>query len=119
MFARVIRAAALLLLAGQAIIAQAHLHAPARSVAMAVAVALSAEADMRSTPVPERSDGLPDCPVCREIGHAGPYHPPAELVAHVPTAIGLWVAACASSHLLHQRRSHDWRSRAPPALLPA
>ena len=112
MFARLIRAVALLLFAGQAIVVQAHMHAPTRW-----AVATVGEAGATSIPAPTRRDDPLTCPVCREVAHAGAYLTPGPIALAVRTTTDHWspVAVLPTPHT--GRPSHSWQSRAPPSLL--
>ena len=113
-FARFVRAVALLLFAGQAIVAQAHVHAPERW-----AVATVAPAGVASAPAPQRPDDPLTCPVCREVAHAGAYLTPAPVYLPVPGTAERWSPVAGLPIGRSSRPSHSWRSRAPPILLHA
>ena len=111
-FARLIRSVALLLFAGQAIVAQAHVHAPARWVAATVV-----QATATSTPSSQRPDDPLTCPVCREIAHAGAYLTPGPVTLSAPTVADHWSPVAVEPTPYAGRPSHSWQSRAPPILL--
>ena len=112
MFARLIRAVALLLFVGQAIVVQAHVHTPAPW-----AVATVSSAGATSTPAPIRRDDPLNCPVCREVAHAGAYLTPGPVALAIPTTTGHWSPVAVLPTLQTVRPSHSWQSRAPPSLL--
>ena len=108
--ARLSRAVALLLFSWQAIIVQAHLHVrpAAASASMSVAAV--------SSPAPQRPDSPSECPVCREVAHAGQYLSPGPVLVTPPATVAQWRALPTLSIVLRNERSHAWRSRAPPML---
>lgn len=116
MLARLVRAVALLLLAGQAIVVQAHQHAPGTSLR---AVAVAAPVALQSMPGPPRPDDPLSCPVCREIAHAAAYLTPGPVTLAVPTTTGHWSPSAILPTRSAGRPSHSWQSRAPPIELHA
>ncbi len=56
------------------------------------------------------------CPICQELAQAGHYLPPAPIVFDAPLlAVALLAVVAACFPTVQRRRSHDWRSRAPPS----
>lgn len=105
---RAARVAALVLLAWQAVVAQAHVHFADRPVASFVAAGgQTARAGHRpDTPLP--------CPVCREVAHAGQYLSPDVPLVGPPAVIAPVLARASLPMFGRGSRSHAWRSRAPP-----
>jgi hypothetical protein len=58
-----------------------------------------------------------NCPICRELAHAGPVVLPAPVAIDAPAPLVFWFAVSVLLGLALVRRSHAWQSRAPPALL--
>lgn len=109
-FARMI---ALVLLAWQAVVVQAHGHAPQRLLAGAASVAAHGPARLTA---PDRHPDTPaDCPLCQEMAHAGQYLSPAPILFSPPAAVPPALASATRAVLPGAARSHFWRSRAPPA----
>lgn len=111
--ARLLRTLALALLAWQAVVAQAHGHLGAVGGA-AVVSTLAAHST-----APDRPDSPYDCPVCREVAHAGQYLSPGPILFAPPVAATFTVAALTLPIQPRAPPSHAWRSRAPPVPLPA
>jgi hypothetical protein len=57
-----------------------------------------------------------DCPLCREVAHAGAVLLPPSIEIAAPALIASWVAVAALIALALAGRSHAWQSRAPPLL---
>lgn len=117
--ARLIRALALLLLAWQAVLTQSHFHVTGEPIggARTIAASTGAPPSARLSSSPHRSDDPVDCPVCREIAHAGHYLTPAPVLVDRPAGMAPWLAATALTVARGLERSHSWRSRAPPVSL--
>lgn len=97
---------ALLLLLLQALVVPAHRHAGGTpSAASGAAIA---------APVKQSPDHPADCPVCREVAHAGQYLTPGDVVLPVAATGTLVPAASALARVVATAASHSWRSRAPP-----
>jgi hypothetical protein len=62
-------------------------------------------------------DSTDNCPVCREIAHAGHYTMSAAITFHLPRAVSREHYITSTLTLPRKARSHSWRSRAPPQLL--
>jgi hypothetical protein len=104
--------AALLAFSWQGIVAETHRHLqgdPARG-------AVVAKRDGGSKPGQPRppADSPANCPICRELAHAAFYLPPAPIVFDTPLFAVALLASVAALFLTLRRRSHGWRSRAPP-----
>lgn len=105
--ARLARAVALLLLLVQTLVVPAHRHAAADPSAHAAGLTVAA-------PVKHRPDQPADCPVCREVAHAGQYLTPGDVQLAPTAAATLTPNAAMLTKLGTIGRSHSWRSRAPP-----
>lgn len=110
--ARLSHALALLLLAWQAVVVQAHVHV------RPVATPPSASVGPAASTAPQRPDNPVDCPVCREVAHAGQYLSPGPVLLQAPVSVASWRADAMLTSLSFVRHSHSWRSRAPPLPLP-
>ncbi len=110
---RVARVAALVLLAWQAVLVQAHVHPGERGVAAPTVAGAHWFGGER------RPDTPPPCPICREVAQAGHYLTPTPAGIAPPTATAQPRIAFTLSPLVLSRRSPDWRSRAPPFALHA
>lgn len=105
--ARWSRSLALLLLLVQALVVPAHRHAgPVPSIAAA--------GSHVAAPAKSRPDHPAECPVCREVAHAGQYLTPGEVRLPMAPAGTLAPVVAALASLDTDARSHAWRSRAPP-----
>ncbi|MBV9747249.1 MAG: hypothetical protein JO157_00390 [Acetobacteraceae bacterium] len=111
--ARLLHVIALALLAWQALVVQVHLHAPEAPVGATPAAVAQAGAQL--SPTRHRPDSPLDCPICREIAHAGHYLTPDPVAYALPIAVAAWLSVAPLPKLLLGQRSHAWRSRAPPA----
>lgn len=60
-----------------------------------------------------------NCPVCREIAHAGSYLLPTPVSIDAPAPLFFWFATATLLGLALASRSHRWQSRAPPLRLQA
>lgn len=60
------------------------------------------------------SDQPSDCPICREVAHAGAYLLPPPVALDIPMPAASWRAVAALLSPALVRRTHGWRSRAPP-----
>lgn len=111
--------ALLLAVTWQSFVTQTHRHYDRGAIAAAAAVQEGGGAalDPQGKHAPS---GLPDnCPICREIAHAGPVVLPAPVAIFVPVAVAFFATLAAPLGLALAGRSHIWRSRAPPLPLPA
>ena len=107
--------AALIAFTWQSFLTQTHVHDPV-PISSGTTIA-GAEARVSATQAP--SDLPANCPICREIAHAGLYVTPAPVVLSQPAMPAFWLAATEPRRLTLRHRSPDWRSRAPPAQLQA
>lgn len=108
---------ALLAFSWQSIVAQSHVHFDARTYKQ-----LGIEGDSsaaRQTAERSPADLPADCPICREIAHAGHYLQPAPLALAAPETGVVWIAISPWRTLTLRQRRHAWHSRAPPNLLQA
>lgn len=105
--ARVARAFALLLLLVQAMVVPAHRHAAAAPSVATAGLTVAA-------PVKQRPDQPADCPVCREVAHAGQYLTPGDVQVAPTAASTLTPSTPTLTKLATIGHSHSWRSRAPP-----
>lgn len=115
MIGRLLVLLALLLFGWQSFVLQTHGHGSVRSTMTAA----SARVDAQASPDRHSPDAPPDCPVCRELAHAGPYLSPDGVAVVVPVPITAWLADSAPPVFAHGSSSHHWRSRAPPLTLHA
>lgn len=106
--ARIARTIALLLLLLQAMVVPAHRHDDSRPTVAATSVAAAPERHRPALPA--------DCPVCREVAHAGPLLTPGQVHLPSPSATHALAAVVTSMALRGAERSHSWRSRAPPVV---
>ncbi|WP_232318684.1 DUF2946 family protein [Sphingomonas sp. TDK1] len=65
---------------------------------------------------PKQNDDDQDCPLCDEVAAAGAYLASAPPALVLPSPAAEWREALAADPAPRPLRSHDWRSRAPPAL---
>jgi hypothetical protein len=73
-------------------------------------------AEHRAHPPSRSGDAGQDCPICAEETAAGVYLAAAPPVLAAPAPAIRWQAAIVADPAIRLRRSHDWRSRAPPIL---
>jgi len=108
--------AALLAFSWQSFVVQTHIHFEPYP-ASGVAIGHSAVAD----PGPARgpADTPANCPICHEIAHGGVYLLPTLAAFEAPAPAPVWQPVTTQLAHLASKRSHAWRSRAPPALLQA
>lgn len=103
--------AMLLAFSWQSVVTQTHQH---------LNPAVAGKADGADSMRPDRQSpfDLPaNCPICREIAHAGPALLPAPIVVAAPAPPPVWRAETAGLRKTLASRSHAWRSRAPPLQL--
>lgn len=65
------------------------------------------------------SDTPGNCPICDEISHDGFYLLPVLAEIEAPELVRFWQAVSAPLARTVRKRSHVWRSRAPPISLQA
>lgn len=102
----------------QSFVTQTHRHYEAGAVSAAASVGIGGSAaDNADKQSPSR---LPDnCPLCREVAHAGPVLIPAQIEVAAPVAAPVLAVVSVPASESFARRSHLWRSRAPPHQLQA
>ena len=64
-------------------------------------------------------DQQTNCPICRELAHAGPVLLPAPIGLDAPALVSFWLGITLLLGLSLAARSHAWQSRAPPIRLQA
>lgn len=102
--------ALLLSLSWQSVVLQTHQHfSPLARAATASGTSVSNGQSPADLPA--------NCPICRELAHAGPVVLPAPVALDAPAPLVFWFAVSVLLGLALVQRSHAWRSRAPPALL--
>lgn len=106
MFTRLLRLIALALLAGQAIVVQAHVHGPGRPALGRPAVHAGAD---HQTP-----QATAECSACRQAARDGLFVPPDLPGCARPSAHDLTSSASAAGGTAPANRVVPWRSRAPP-----
>jgi len=112
----VVLAAMVLALSWQSFLTQTHRHFdPVSTEASAQARDAAPSGVDRQSP----SDLPANCQICREVAHAGSYLLPAPIGFDAPAPGVFWLAVVALAVVALVRRSHAWRSRAPPSPLPA
>ncbi|WP_084581969.1 hypothetical protein [Sphingomonas azotifigens] len=89
----------------QAGIVRAHVHDPA-----------GWSATPHASHAPKHSGDDQDCPLCAEGAMAGAYLAAAGPALALPAPAIAWHQPLVADPAAHLRRSHAWRSRAPPAL---
>lgn len=104
-------------LSWQSLLTQTHRH-PASSLAP-IAAKLLGTTPSANLPDGKSSDQPADCPICRQIAHAGHYLTPEPGAFHTPIATAFSFAVPVVFHTAIVQRSHAWQSRAPPTLLQA
>lgn len=110
-------AALLFALSWQSFLTQTHHHFSPDSVSAAPAKADAGGPERPSRQSP--ADPSANCPVCRVLAHAGPVLLPAQIDVAAPAPASVWRIPTSLPRLALARRSHDWRSRAPPERLQA
>ena len=99
----------------QSVVLQTHQHF---GVA-AISAAATGNPDAAAPQKPDRqspADQPANCPICRELAHAGPVLPPAPIAFDAPAPISFQLAVINRPRLTIVRRAHGWQSRAPPYL---
>lgn len=96
---------ALLLLLLQALVVPAHRHAAGPVATTGATIA---------APVKPSPDHPAECPVCREVAHAGQYLTPGDVLLPVLPTSTLTHVVATLAEAVGEARSHSWRSRAPP-----
>jgi len=101
----------------QSLVTQAHVHVAPVTYSAIVAGKTGSTAHI----APSRSSpSLPaDCPLCREIAHAGGYLPPTPILLEAPEPATIRLVPSPLRALAFGQRSHAWQSRAPPQQLQA
>lgn len=94
-------------------------HQPPASTLAPIAAKLLGTTPSANLPDRKSSDQPADCPICREIAHAGYYLITGPGAFHTPIATAFSFAVPVLLHSAIVRRSHAWQSRAPPSLLQA
>lgn len=109
-------AAMLFALSWQSFVTQTHHHfSPNIVSASSKADAGDPERPGRQSP----TDPSANCGVCRVLAHAGPVLLPAQIEIEAPAPASVWRSPAILPGLALARRSHAWRSRAPPQQLQA
>jgi hypothetical protein len=70
-------------------------------------------------PLPDKFPGNDDpakCPLCQVVAHGGQYVWPTSIILSLPDLPAAVVPVAISVLRLVERDSHNWQSRAPPAL---
>lgn len=96
----------------QSFLTATHVHDPA-SFANTIAASHGTAAKLpahRGAP----ADPANNCPVCHAVANSGHFLAPAPIVFLAAMAAVLWLFAAAFQASTFTRRSHAWRSRAPP-----
>lgn len=103
---------AVLALSWQSFITQTHRHWPEDMAPVHVA----AGAHLKPGVAPFRpAPDLPaNCPICREIYHAGTFLLPPDIAIPQGLVAPVWLFLALALALTRQTRSHGWNSRAPP-----
>lgn len=65
---------------------------------------------------PKRGGDDQDCPLCAEVATAGAYLAASGPAFALPVPAAAWHQPLTATPAARLLRSHDWRSRAPPAL---
>ncbi|MEI9851197.1 MAG: DUF2946 family protein [Sphingomonas sp.] len=102
----------------QSFVTQTHRHFDPGAISGVAA----AKADVANPQAPGRQapPDLPaNCPICRELAHAGPFVLPAPITFDAPAPAIFWLALATLPGLTLTQRSHAWQSRAPPQPLQA
>jgi len=76
-------------------------------------------ASLQSPGGQSKSELPADCPLCREVAHAGQFLLPGPIEFAVPLQTAFWLAVPKQLVPAPTRRSHAWQSRAPPSRLHA
>lgn len=109
--------AILTLFAWQSVLLQSHVHAagvrPAQSAAASPVAATLPGVRAGS----DRRDDPADCPICREVAHAGHYLTPSPAAVPAPAPLPTWVSVARTGPADAPRRSSGWRNRDPPGNL--
>ncbi|WP_264939953.1 DUF2946 family protein [Sphingomonas caeni] len=106
-------AAVLFAFLSQSIVTQTHQHYDFAKLAQADGAA------PQKPGKPTPGDSQNNCPICRELAHAGPVLLPAPIGLDAPATAGFWLAVTLLLGLSLTGRSHAWQSRAPPIRLQA
>lgn len=101
----------------QAIFVQAHFHAPAQAPSFHSAVVTHAKLAVHDDH--PGHDEPTDCPICHELAHASAYLLPGSSSFGIPAPFKIWMGPAPLVASVTVRRSHAWRSRAPPLNLQA
>ena len=95
----------------QSFLTATHVHDPA-SIANSVTAGPTAAKLPAHRGAP--ADPANNCPVCHAVANSGHFLAPAPIVFLAAVAATLWLFAAAFQTQVLTRRSHAWRSRAPP-----
>lgn len=99
----------LLALSWQSYVVGTHAHQPVVSGPAGALLERAPAHDRRTPTAPDQ------CPICQQISVAAAYLPAPPVTFMVPWNALVWYGAAAIRDHLPRQRSHEWRSRGPPA----